>query len=247
MKHSAFEKIAQFWRDRTTLLIVLIAGLGTANILVRTATYGAEVTTGSVAYLSTALNFLAGEGWRDFVDRPMATWPPLFPLLLVAFGWVGIEPLEAGRWINATAFGLTILAAGCWLRSNLQSRWLTLTATAIIAASRPLSDLASRFMTEPLFVLFTLLALMQLAAFLNRRTDAPLWWAAVFYRASRNNPLCGRGADRRRRPRAAGASRSAAGRPVKARHREIWGRLIHPPRRGADAQLGGLRDPDRAE
>ena len=34
-------------------------------------------------------------------------------------------------------------------------------------------------MTEPLFVLFTLLALMQLAAFLNRRTDAP-WWAAVF-------------------------------------------------------------------
>ena len=180
MKHSAFEKIARFWRDRTTLLIVLIAGLGTANILVRTATYGAEVTTGSVAYLSTALNFLAGEGWRDFVDRPLATWPPLFPLLLVAFGWVGIEPLEAGRWINATAFGLTILAAGCWLRSNLQSRWLTLTATAIIAASRPLSDLASRFMTEPLFVLFTLLALMQLAAFLNRRTDAPLWWAAVF-------------------------------------------------------------------
>ena len=162
------------------LLIVLLAGLGTANILVRTATYGAAVSPDSVAYLSTALNFLAGEGWRDFTDRPMATWPPLFPLLLVAFGWVGIEPLEAGRWINATAFGLTILAAGYWLRSNLRSRWLVLAATAIIAASRPLSDLASRFMTEPLFVLLTLLALMQLAAFLNRRTDAPLWWAAVF-------------------------------------------------------------------
>ena len=170
----------RFWRDPCILLIVLIAGLGTANILVRTATYGAAVGTDSVIYLSMALNFLAGEGWRDFADRPMVQWPPLFPLLLVAGGWVGIEPLEAGRWINATAFGLTILAAGCWLRSNLRSRWLTLTATAIIAASLPLSDLASRFMTETLFALLTLLALMQLAAFLNRRTAAPLWWAAVF-------------------------------------------------------------------
>ena len=180
MKHSAFEKIARFGRDRTTLLIVVLAGLGTAHLLVRTAPYGTAVDPDSTFFLSTALNFLAGEGWRDFTGEPLTLWPPLFPLLLVAGGWVGIEPLEAGRWINATAFGLTILAAGCWLRSNLQSRWLTLTATAIIAASRPLSDLASRFMTEPLFVLFTLLALMQLAAFLNRRTDAPLWWAAVF-------------------------------------------------------------------
>ena len=180
MKHSAFEKIARFGRDPCILLIVLIAGLGTANILVRTATYGAAVIGDSVFFLSTALNFLAGEGWQDFEDRPTVHWPPLFPLLLVAGGWVGIEPLEAGRWINATAFGLTILAAGCWLRSNLRSRWLTLTATAIIAASRPLSDLASTIKTEPLFFLFMLLALMQLAAFLNRRTDAPLWWAAVF-------------------------------------------------------------------
>ena len=175
MKHSAFA-----WRDRTTLLIVVLAGLGTAHILVRTATYGTAVGPDSVIFLSTALNFLTGEGWRDFMGRPMVSWPPLFPLLLAAFGWVGIEPLEAGRWINATAFGLTILAAGCWLRSNLRSRWLALVATASIAAALPLSHSASQLMTEPLFVLLTVLALMQLAAFLNGKTAAPLWWAAVF-------------------------------------------------------------------
>ena len=103
----------------------------------------------------------------------------MFPLLLAAGGWVGIDPLAAGRWINATAFGLTILAAGAWLRSNLRSRWLVLAATATLLASCPLSHSASHFMTEPLFVLLTLLALIQLAAFLNRKTDAPLWWAAV--------------------------------------------------------------------
>ena len=175
MKHSAFA-----WRDRTTLLIVVLAGLGTAHILVRTATYGTAVGPDSVIFLSTALNFLTGEGWRDFMGRPTVSWPPLFPLLLAASGWVGIEPLEAGRLLNATAFGLTILAAGCWLRSNLRSRWLALVATASIAASLPLSHSASQLMTEPLFVLLTVLALMQLAAFLNRKTAAPLWWAAVF-------------------------------------------------------------------
>ena len=176
----ASEWLARFWRDRTTLLIVGIAGLGTAHILVRTATYSAVVGGDALAFLSVALNFLAGEGWQDFKGDPMVRWPFLFPLLLAAFGWVGIEPLEAGRWINSTAFGLTILAAGCWLRSNLRSRWLALAATAIIAASVPLSHSASLLMTESLFVLLTLLALMQLAAFLNRRTVAPLWWAAVF-------------------------------------------------------------------
>ena len=167
-------------RDPFALLIVLIAGLGTAHILVRTATYGAAVTTDSTVFLSTALNFLAGEGWRDFTGALTVRWPPLFPLLLAVGGWVGIEPLEAGRWINAMAFGLIILVAGCWLRSNLRSQWLALVATAILAASRPLSEIASHLLTDSLFVLFTLLALMQLAAFLQRGERTSLWWAAVF-------------------------------------------------------------------
>ena len=180
LKDAAIERLARCWRDRYALLIVVLAGLGTAHILVRTATYGAAVGTDSIVFLSTALNFLAGEGWRDFTGVPMVVWPPLFPLLLAALGWVGLEPLAAGRWVNAAAFGLTILAAGCWLRSNVRSQGLALAATATLAASLPLSDWASNYMTEPLFVLLTLLALIQLAAFLQRGGRTPLLWAAVF-------------------------------------------------------------------
>ena len=57
--------------------------------------------------------------------------------------------------------------------------WL-LAATATLAASLPLSDWASNYMTEPLFVLLTLLALIQLATFLQRGERTSLWWAAVF-------------------------------------------------------------------
>ena len=125
------------------------------------------------------MNFLAGEGWRDSAGGLMVGWPPLFPLLLAAGGWVGFEPLAAGRWINATAFGLTILVAGSWLRSNLQSRGLVLAATGAIAASVPLSELASSLVTEALFVLLTLLALIQLAAFLHRGGRMSLLLGAV--------------------------------------------------------------------
>ena len=167
--------------DRFTLLaIVLLAGLGTAHILVRTATYGVALHGDAIVFLSTAINFLAGEGWRDFTGRPLTVQPPLFPLLLAAGGWLGMDPLAAVRWGNAIAFGLTILVAGGWLRANLQAQWLVLAATLIVAASLPLSRWALTFLADFLFAALTLLALVQLAAFLTRRTAASLGWAAVF-------------------------------------------------------------------
>ena len=177
--HTALEKTARFGRDPFALIIVVLAGLGTAHILVRTATYGAGIEGGAVYFFSTALNFLAGEGWRDFTGYPLVGWPPLVPLLLAASSWVGIDPLAAGRWVHAAAFGWIVLAAGLYLHSHLRSRLLVLTATAILATSLPLAQFVSHFETEPLFVLFTLLALMQLASFLNRGERTSLWWAAV--------------------------------------------------------------------
>ena len=176
---SAFKQIALFWRDPFALLIAALAILGTAHILVRTATYGTAVQGDSTFFLSTAHNFLAGEGWQDFRGRPLVTWPPLFPLLLAAGGWVGIDPLAAGRFINATAFGLLLLVAGGYLCSNLRARWLGVVATATIAAALPLNYWAPILLTDFLFTVLTLLALMQLASFLTRRRAAALGWAAV--------------------------------------------------------------------
>ena len=166
--------------DRFTLLIVLLAGLGAAHILFRTAPHGVWLLGDAVFFLSTAVNFLTGEGWRDFAGRPMTTWPPLFPLLLAAGGWIGLDPLAVGRFINATAFGLTILVAGGWLRTHLRAQWLVAGTTLIIAASLPLSQWASILSTDFPFAVLTLLALVQIGTFLTQRTNTPLWWAAVF-------------------------------------------------------------------
>ena len=75
LKDAAIAWLARCWRTRFPLLIVVLAGLGTAHILVRTATEGAVIDGGAVYFLSTASNFLAGEGWRYFTGSPMVGWP----------------------------------------------------------------------------------------------------------------------------------------------------------------------------
>lgn len=151
-------------------------------MLVRTSVYGVGIDVDSVFYISIAANVLAGHGFQDFVGNALHPWPPLFPLLLAAVGFVsGIEPHDAARLINAAAFGLTVLATATWLRRAVGSRWLVLGATLAVATSPHLGHFASTALTEAPFVLFSLLALMQLDSFLNhRRTRTSLALAILF-------------------------------------------------------------------
>ena len=149
------------------LLLICIALVGMGHSLVRTSTYGAAVWPDSTTYVSAAMNFLDGAGLKDFAGQNFTVWPPLFPLLLASLNLFGLEPAEGGRLANAAAFGLTILACGFWLRRHLRSRPLALLAVASMAASLPLNHLAALLLTEPLFILFAMLALMRLERFLS--------------------------------------------------------------------------------
>lgn len=154
---------------RSFLLPAALATVGTAHVLVRTGSYGAGIDVDSVFYLSIAANLLAGHGLQDFVGNALLPWPPLFPLLLAGIAFVaGVDPHDAARLVNAVAFGLTILATGLWLRRALRSPQLAAGATLVVLTFPYLSHAASVALTESIFVLFSLLALMQVDSFLNR-------------------------------------------------------------------------------
>lgn len=159
-----------------------LALLTTVHMLVRTSVYGAGIDVDSVFYISIAANLLAGQGFQDFVGNALHPWPPLFPLLLAAVGFVAeIEPQDAARFINAAAFGLTVLATAAWLSRTVASRLLVLGATLAVATSPYLGHCASTVWTEAPFVLFSLLALMQLDSFQNhRQTRTSLALAILF-------------------------------------------------------------------
>ena len=178
----AIASIARFRPDNRVALalVVVMATLGTAHILVRTWTYGAAVGFDAVHYLAAAENLAAGAGLRSF-SGPYVHWPPLFPMLLAFFELLGADAEEAGRWINAVAFGLIILVSGLWLTRTLHSRLLALGATFAILTSFPLTDRSSYLMTEPLFILLTLLALFRMEVFLNSGRKVPMVAGAVLF------------------------------------------------------------------
>ena len=162
-------------------LFALVAILGTAHILVRTSTYGAVFGNDAANYVSAAASLAAGDGLLRPSGEPMVLFAPLFSVAMAFLSLFGVEPVDAGRLLNAAAFGLLILVSGLWLSRRLESQWVALGAAVAALAAVPLSHAASTLLSEPLFILFTILALMPLESFLNRRSGRrALALAAVF-------------------------------------------------------------------
>ena len=179
----AIASVARFRPDNhvAVLLVAAMAALGVAHVLVRTSTYGPAITLDSAHYLSVARSLAAGAGLTLYDGTPLQPLAPFLPMLLAFIDTLGIEPRESVRWVNAAAFGLAILVSGLWLLRNLSSRTLALAATLAILVSLPFNDLAAQAMTEPLFVLLSLLAMIQVGLFLTGEARwKPVLLAAVF-------------------------------------------------------------------
>ena len=179
----AITSIARFQPDRRVALalVAAMAALGTAHILIRTWTHGATVGFDAVHYLATAENLASGAGLTRLDGLPYVSWPPLFPMLLAFFELIGGDAEEAGRWINSIAFGVIVLVSGIWLTRTLRSQLLALGGTFAILIAYPLTARSSYLMTEPLFILFTLLALTQTESFLKSGKKRPLITGAVLF------------------------------------------------------------------
>ena len=168
-------------RSAFPALCILIAVLGTAHILVRTSTYGAVLGDDDFNYLSAAESLAAGEGLLSSGGGQMVIFPPFFSIAMAFLSLFGVAPVDGGRLLNAAAFGLLILASGLWLSRRLESPWVALGAAVAVMVALPLAHAASTLLSEPLFILFTVLALMPLESFLNRRSGRrALALSAVF-------------------------------------------------------------------
>lgn len=167
-------------RLKLPLLLVLIAALGIVHLLIRTSRYGAFIQGDAAAYLTVATGFLTGDSLRQ-----SAHYPPGFPLLMAALGLVGIELREAGRLLNVTAFGLSLLVAGFWLLKYAKAYIVTCVATLILGVSIPLNRYASIIHAEALFTLFLLLALICIGESIRgKKKGRRLWWASASIFAS---------------------------------------------------------------
>ena len=169
------------WRPHPfTLLLLCLSLLGAGLALALHGDRGVLLDWDSVNYISVADSLLAGEGFRQFNGLLYRDWPPLYPLLLAAPGLAGVDPYPWAGWLSATAFAVTIFVVGQWLRRRLTSRGLLLLGCLAAAVAYPLTRQAAFALTETIFILFTLLALLAAEWFLNTERRSALLWAALF-------------------------------------------------------------------
>ena len=171
------------WRpDRFTLTLAALALLGAALILARQVNYGVDLMFGdSAVYISVARHLLMGEGFVNMMDKtPYEKWPPLYPILLAAASLFVFDPYTVAGPLNAAIFGLTIFAAGHYLRQRIHSRFLILWACLAFLLSVPLTSIAYMAISEPLFILLVILSLLHTDTFLGQGKRTSLLWAAVF-------------------------------------------------------------------
>ena len=190
LKQICMNQLSQLRIDRFTLLLAVLSIFFMLFLLLRGVTYGAGVTPDSVAYISTARNLLAGNGFTLWNGQIYLDYPPLFPILLAFIGIFGPDPADTAGYVNAFLFGLTIFLSSRWLQQYILPphdptwrairTWLLIWTVAALGLSLPLTIVASRVLSEPLFILLTTSSLFTFDKFLHTGKRSSLTLSAIF-------------------------------------------------------------------
>jgi len=134
-----------------------------------------QVGPDAVSYIAVADSIRHGDGLGFFIERPLTTWPPLWPVLLAGgtaiTGWRGDLVALA---FNALMLGGTVLTTSAIAARVLASRVLRMILLAALAVSPLLIGLAAIVQTEVAFVLVTAVTILLLLMATERRQPALL-------------------------------------------------------------------------
>lgn len=138
------------------------------------------VAPDSTQYLSAARNLLAGNGlasyWWSGRPEPLTHFPPLFPLILALFGWVGLDMEQAALWLNLAALSTIV-----WQSSRLagllaggsavqRARVMAFCALAV-GLAHDVTYVSAILFTECLFMALSLSAISALVRGLGGSAD----------------------------------------------------------------------------
>ena len=166
MKPSLFRRNVSNW----SIALGVVAFLGSAHILIRTSTYRIDYHTDPGVYIADAKALANGKIFEENIIEGVLVWfPPFYAIVLSIYRLLGVEASDVGRYVNTVCFGLIILVAGHWLHRFVRFRLVMVGAAVVIAVSYPLVRVSSQLFSEPLFILMTLLALINMEYFLSHK------------------------------------------------------------------------------
>src|SRR5215211_1262345 len=162
-------------RSAIFVAVLLISVIGVILVLQATPE-GAGLSDDSIAYIAGARSMLAGRGYREAwlaSNQPVTHFPPAFPAVLAFFGFLGIDPLHAARFVNAFLFFLSagLLGILAWRMTPSLTAGLVLTGLFVLCGD--LLQVHAVAMSEPLFIFLSLLSFWMFDLYFERDQH---WW-----------------------------------------------------------------------
>lgn len=155
--------------------LLLIAVIGVLLVLQATPE-GAGLSDDSIAYIAGARSMVAGHGYREAwlaSNGPVTHFPPAFPAVLAFFGFLGVDPLHAARFVNALLFGLSAGLLGTLAWRMVPSLTAGLVLGGLFVLSSDLLQVHAVAMSEPLFISLSLLSFWMFDLYFER---SHWWW-----------------------------------------------------------------------
>jgi 4-amino-4-deoxy-L-arabinose transferase-like glycosyltransferase len=162
-------------RPAVFIAVLLISLLGFLLVLQATPE-GAGLSDDSIAYIAGARSMVAGQGYREAwlaSNGPVTHFPPAFPSVLAFFGFLGIDPLHAARFVNAFLFFLSAGLLGILAWRMTPSLTAGLVLAALFALCSDLLQVHAVAMSEPLFIFLSLLSFWMFDLYFERDQH---WW-----------------------------------------------------------------------
>jgi hypothetical protein len=174
------------WRSERAfgVALVALAGISAASVLYGTS-LGIGLLNDSVNYLRAARGLLDGRGlvvmqaFHYAGAVPMTHWPPLYPLLLAAAGWLGLDMEAFARALHALLLAANVLLVGRFAAAHGGGRAGALFAALLFATSCDVLFVHQIVLTEPLYLFTALLSLSLLARHLESPRPALVWSAGI--------------------------------------------------------------------
>ena len=156
---------------RWLMAAIGLASLGVLLILFHTRN-GPGVTGDSVHYVMGAENLLAGRGYARTAGGgeavPITGFPPGYSGVMAGVGLFVVDLFQGGRILNSILFGATVFVVGLLIFRYTRSVVASLIGSALILLSEDLIHVYSWVMSEGLFIVLMLLAVLTLVPFLEK-------------------------------------------------------------------------------
>jgi 4-amino-4-deoxy-L-arabinose transferase-like glycosyltransferase len=154
-----------------TIIFILFLSLVASVAIYFSTVWGPWAFSDSTEYIVDARNFLAGRGLGFYAPsgtfERLALHPPLYPLVLSIFGYLGFDLIQAARWLNIILFGALTFLVGTFTYRFFNAAWFALVLCAGLLTLPPLVDVFSGAMSEPLFFFTGTIGICLLTAYLK--------------------------------------------------------------------------------